>query len=486
MKGLLDQLNLAPQDRTALTTGRDTITYAALLRKVARVSQWLINKKVNSVVLKAQNAIDWVVVDLACQTAEVLLTPTPLFFSGDQFNQVIESVKPDLVFSDTALALPLTCKCPDLSLLGFRIHQLDTVATPPDTVKITYTSGSTGTPKGVCLSKKNQWQVARSLVDVIGIEQPKHMCLLPLATLLENIAGVYAPLLAGGTVILPNDSERGFQGSALAEPNQMLTCISNQQPNTLICVPELLQMLVRACESGWAPPTALKFIAVGGSKVSGKLLQQARAFGLPVYQGYGLSECASVVSLSSSLQDDDSCGRALPHLSVKLVNSEVIVQGNAFLGYLEDPTSWGVQSIKTGDLGRIDNGKLYIDGRKKNTLINSYGRNISPEWVEAELLSTGMFYQAVVLGDAKPFCTAILVPVAASATHQQIAVVVEKVNNNLPDYARVHQPIILDRPMTFQAGLYTENMRPKRERIINYFSKQINSVYSRTCEEDYV
>lgn len=484
MKDVLSRLAQVPKNRVALISGNRSVTYSELLDKVTCVSQWLTHKNVNSVVLMAQNSIDWVVIDLACQTSGILLTPIPLFFTGDQFNQVLKSVKPDLILSDTKLAMELTYKYPELSLYGCRLQQPLPVEAPAGTVKITYTSGSTGVPKGVCLSQDNQWQVTRSLVDVIGIEHPTHLCLLPLPTLLENIAGVYAPLLAGGTVVLPDDDERGFKGSALVAPEKLLGCISTQQPNTLICVPELLQVLVRACVAGWVPPASLQFIAVGGSKVSAKLLQKAKASGLPVFQGYGLSECASVVSLSSSLADNDSCGKVLPHLSVELVNSEIIVKGNTFLGYLEDQGSWGAQSVRTGDLGRIENGELYLHGRKKNTLINSYGRNISPEWVEAELLATGMFLQAVVVGDEKPFCTAILVPINADVTQDELMEVVAQVNRSLPDYAKVQHPIVLCTPMTAQDGLYTDNMRPKRQQIARHFIQQINHVYSQACEQE--
>ena len=215
---------------------------------------------------------------------------------------------------------------------GFELYQrkpTTKAAIPATTQKVTFTSGSTGQPKGVCLSGVAQLQVAQSLVTRINIPAPRHLCLLPLPTLLENIAGVYAPLIAGGEVFIATEAARGFNGSRLESPGLLLSLISKVQPQTLILVPELLQLLIHACGQGWQPPACLQFIAVGGAKVAVDLLQQAAGCGLPVYQGYGLSECCSVVALSDvpALQASKlqlaQVGRVLPHLQVKIVNDEV-------------------------------------------------------------------------------------------------------------------------------------------------------------------
>ena len=127
--------------------------------------------------------------------------------------------------------------------------------------------------------------------------------------MLENLAGVYAPLLAGGTVNLVPLAELGFSGAQLLEPHKLIAAIERTEPNTLILVPELLTCLVAFAKQGWQAPKSLKFIAVGGAVVSQALIKQAREFGLPVYQGYGLSESSSVVSLNTRDDDDiDTAG----------------------------------------------------------------------------------------------------------------------------------------------------------------------------------
>lgn len=478
MQSIITSLSEHNPQQTAIQTGDLSLTYAQLLSRVLELSLWLTQQEVKSVSIYAQNSADWIVIDLACQHADIIFTPIPLFFSDAQFNQLIASVKPELLFSDQSTPYALENTGTSVTLGYSRLTHGDQLNAPLNTSKITYTSGSTGDPKGVCLSLENQLKVAGSLVDVIALNAPKHLCLLPLPTLLENIAGVYSPLLAGGTVVVASDNERGFDGSRLVNPQQLLSCISANAPNSLILVPELLQVLVMAVKNGWQPPSSLKFIAVGGSRIASSLVATARRLQLPVFQGYGLSECSSVVSLCTGEDDINSAGRILPHIDATIENSELIVSGNTFLGYLEDPTSWYPNRVNTGDITRLENGFLYIDGRSKNTIINSFGRNISPEWVESELLSTGLFHQAVLVGDSKPFCTALLVPIMAGITRELIDIQINRLNASLPDYAQVKWPIVLQQPMSFEQGLYTANMRPRRSQIYQRFEQDIEHVYA--------
>jgi len=463
----------------AIESGDEQISYQTLRTRVAQFAYWLVQKQVHSIVLHAPNCVDWVVVDLACQLSEVLLTPIPQFFSAHQVNAVISSVKPNVIVSDSTLSFEAIESCDAISLRTYQLAQKISVKAPEGTTKITYTSGSTGSPKGVCLHRQHQMQVASALVSLINIKTPKHLCLLPLPTLLENVAGIYSPLLAKGTIVLASDQERGFKGSQLFNPQQLLLCITKTTPNTLILVPELLQVLVVAVHDGWIPPTSLKFIAVGGSKVSPVLLQQARNIGLPVCQGYGLSECASVVSLCTMQDPIKSAGKLLPHIQASIVNNELVVSGNTFLGYLEDTGSWGQNVVHTGDIASLNNNELTITGRIKNTLINSFGRNISPEWIESELMATNVFRQVVVFGDAKPFCSAIVVPLQSNISRTFILQKIAQVNAQLPDYAQIYEPIILSTPMTSAEGLYTQNMRPKRKHIYQRFQNDIENVYSK-------
>jgi long-chain acyl-CoA synthetase len=472
----------------AIESTGSLMSYGTLLSKVNYFALWLNQQKITSLALYAENSIEWIVVDFACQKAGVIFTPIPLFFTTSQFENLVNAVKPSIIMSDRAFTYEEVPYHKDeadhgLSLNSYSLKHLTSTSLPIGTSKITFTSGSTGTPKGVCLSIENQFNVAASLVDCIRLTKPRHLCLLPLPTLLENIAGVYSPLLAGGSVIIANDAERGFEGSRLVNLPQLLACISKTQPDSLILVPELLQVLIHAIEQGWSPPTTLKFVAVGGSKVSSSLITKARAISLPVYQGYGLSECSSVVSLCTpnlgkQNQDDiESAGVLLPHLHATVENGELVVEGNCFLGYVGDESSWYQNRTYTGDIAEIKQGAIYITGRLKNIIINSFGRNISPEWVESEVLACGLFQQAVLIGDDKPFCLMILVPLNLAIPSLLIEKAIAVINMKLPDYAQIKALIVLEQPMLFETGLYTSNGRPKRDAIAQKYKTEIDRHY---------
>lgn len=475
---ILAALKMHDAGKLAVQTDDRSLSYGQLIRLTEQFAQWLEHNAVRSLALLCDNSPEWVIVDLACQQAGTVLTPVPLFFSAQQISHLIKTAKPDLLLSDNRLAFADEIALPILPLHAYPISQLTPALIPQSSSKITYTSGSTGEPKGVCLSIENQLNVAQSLCAVTGLCAPKHLSLLPLSTLLENIAGIYSPLLAGGSVYLACDQQRGFEGSRLTHPEQLFACIDRAQPNSFILVPQLLQVLIDGAKKGWKIPATVQFIAVGGAKVTPSLLASARELGLPVFQGYGLSECASVVSLQTPECSAGSAGKLLPHLTAKVSDGQLVVCGNTFLGYLNNPDSWGANCLYTGDIAEICNNEVFIKGRKKNLIINSFGRNISPEWVEAELLASGLLQQAVVIGDSQPYCIALIVTLAPQISEQQLAQAIASINLRLPDYAQIKNYLRLHGAMRYEDGLMTANNRPKREAITHHFKEQIAQIYA--------
>jgi long-subunit acyl-CoA synthetase (AMP-forming) len=340
---------------------------------------------------------------------------------------------------------------------------------------LTFTSGTTGTPKGVCLGAESILRVSRELDLASRPTDPQHhLALLPLAILLENI-GCYAALYAGATLSLPSEKTLGIQGASGVNVAQLLGCLASRAPQSLILVPQLLLMLVGAAEQKAFDPGHLRFAAVGGARVSQDLLRRAQRVGLPVYEGYGLSECASVVSLNRpQAHRPGSVGRPLPHVQIRLADDgEVLIKGSTMLGYLgEAPHT--AHWWPSGDLGEFDaEGFLYLKGRKKHQFVTSFGRNVNPEWVEAELTQRGHIAQAFVHGEAMAHNHALLWPHRPDCSDEQLAATVNQANEVLPAYAQVHHWTRLAQPFTAANGLLTANGRPRRDAIVERYRAQL-------------
>ncbi len=434
---ILTALAQHPPARIALQDPQQVVTYRDLPGRIDERARQLAG--IACAGLALDNGVEWVLWDLAALKAGTVLVPLPPFFTQAQTQHALQSSGCAALISATGVSpLPFA-----------------PVSLPEGTAKITYTSGTTGTPKGVCLPWTAMENVAQSIVSTLGPDLAGiHCSVLPLGVLLENVAGVYAGLLAGATIILPALGDFGPQYSFLHAQ------LKQTRATSAIVVPEILRSLMAQLVR-LGPLDDLKFIAVGGSKVDPGLVLRARMSGLPVYEGYGLSECASVVSLNAPGHDKPgTTGRVLPHVETKIENGEIVIRNPGFLGYVGADHHG---PYPTGDLGTIDpEGFLCVTGRKKNVLITSYGRNVSPEWVESVLLAQPDIAQAFVYGDAQPHLSALIVPARADA---DIDGAVERANTELPDYARIGHAIPTA-PFTPQDGTLTGNGRLRRQNIL--------------------
>lgn len=481
---LINQWKSAEVGRSALIDDHEAVDLPTLAQRVEAMTAWLKKQHLAAVALLADNSIDWVVTDLAAQQANIICLPLPPFFTPEQQRHCMAEAGIALLIAEPNQALveatdPMPC--PLQRLVAIAVEQTTPAkAAPSGTQKITFTSGSTGTPKGVCLSVSHQWQVASALAQTVALDQPRHLCLLPLATLLENLAGVYAPLLSGGSVYLPSAATRGLSGSSGLVLADMCGAISDTQPNSMIALPQLLSALVLATQSGWQPPRSLRFVAVGGGKVDPVLLAHAANLGIPAFEGYGLSEAGSVVALNTVGVNRAGCsGRVLPHCKVSVENGEVVVSGSCFLGYLGQQDSWHPTRVRTGDLGAIEFADsqqwLAINGRCKNLLITSFGRNISPEWVESTIQSNPYISHCVVVGDGRP-CLTALISAPLTVTDNALQNAVDQANAQLPDYARIGHWLRIE--AAHWQSLYTANGRPRRDLIQQHFAAAIANGYA--------
>jgi long-subunit acyl-CoA synthetase (AMP-forming) len=437
--------------RVAVIAPGERISYATLAQRSQELAEKLSIFAGQCVALDLPDGIDWLVADLACLRAGVICLPLPQFFTPKQREDAMQHAGAAAVLRDGLQLSPLP-------------HP--PVPLPPHTAKITFTSGSTGSPKGVCLSQEGMERVAQSLHDVLKPETAWMFGgVLPLAVLLENVAGFYTVLLAGGCYHL-------LQGSAAKGFPALLKAYAEHGITSTILVPELLRGLLGCAPH---PLPVMRFMAVGGAHVSAALIRQAQLQEWPVFEGYGLSESASVTCTNMpDAHRPGTVGKPLPHIRLSLApDGEILLHDPLLCGYVGEASARDVYA--TGDLGSLDpDGYLRITGRKKNLLITTTGRNIAPEWPESELLAETAIAQALVAGDGQPFLAALIVSAQDDATVQRA---VDAANDRLPAYARIVRWCRCD-AFTPANGMVTANGRLKRDVIHAAFATPLHALFN--------
>jgi len=276
----------------ALRSAERCIDYAALVAFLAANGDMLAGTQ-RVIGINTADPLDAALADLALVYYGHVPVHLPPFFSVAQKAHIITATGMDIVVGDAvagAKAMQL-CRPEDSRSLA--------ALAPPvaNARRIIFTSGSSGQPRGVVIGER---QMAAALDGLEKAIRPDvsdiHLSLLPMAQLLEQIAGLYLPLLAGAQVRFCPEALPALFGGPMAP---VLAALHDAQPTSTILVPAFLARLVSDLRAtGRRAPDSLRLIAVGGAATSPALLADAISEGLPVYEGYGLSECCSVVSLN--------------------------------------------------------------------------------------------------------------------------------------------------------------------------------------------
>jgi long-chain acyl-CoA synthetase len=477
----LDRLRLSSPDKTAISGSQQTLNWEQFHAAVMLLTPALAECK--TLGLCMSNSPAWIVADISAINAGVTNIPLAVFFSDAQLQHVISDARIDTIITDQpqrfeSLATILARRDIKIAGVSATILKIEAAAAGSHAAtKVTYTSGSTGTPRGVRLGLAAMEIVADSLATAAEArEHERALVLLPLSILLENIASVYVPILAGAEIVVPDASELGIEGSSKVDVPAFVAALNRIRPNTIIVPPNLLKLLVGLAQEQQLPDS-FRFIAVGGAPVGTALLEAANKAGLPVYQGYGLSECCSVVTVATPQQNRrGSVGKPLPHAKVRIDDDgEIHISGVTFDGYLNESDQDG-DELATGDLGYFDDdGYLFVTGRNRHRIITGYGRNISPEWLESELVAHPSIGQAVVFGDELPALTAVVVPAIAMDFDELLAAITQ-VNHTLPDYARIDEYILADQPFTVANSELTVGGTPARNIIKQRYAEQISNL----------
>jgi long-subunit acyl-CoA synthetase (AMP-forming) len=425
----------------AFREGAVTLRWGELARRVAALAAALEGAP-RAVGVAVAGGIDHVVADLAVTLSGRRLVPLPPFFSPEQKAHVLEDARVGLLIADwgtETFGLPL-----------FSALQPGGAALPGyagGATRVIYTSGSSGRPKGVVIGDR---QLSASLAGLAGAVRPaasdRHLSVLPLAQLLEQICGVFLPILAGAEVVFCPEARIALAGGPI-EP--LAEAMAHQRPTTSLLVPALLAKWVAWLEARDARgPDSLRLVAVGGAAAAPALVAAAGARGLPVFEGYGLSECCSVVAMNRPGDAvPGTVGRVLDGIRVTIEDGEIVVEGPSVMkGYLNGPPAparW-----RTGDRGRFEDGRLVVEGRRDALLVLPTGRNVSPEWVEARVDADARVIASVLcLGPDGRLL--LLVAARAPIAPGEIA----RLCADLPAYARPAAVALVDpRGLFFPSG----------------------------------
>lgn len=416
-----------------------------------------------------------------------------------------------------------------------------------DLASIIYTSGTTGKPKGVMLSHANMLSNAHACLDTFVVNgDDLFLSFLPLSHTFERTLGYYLTVMTGATVAFA----RSIQ--TLSEDLQTI------RPTLLVSVPRIFERVYGVIrtrleegprlkrrlfnfvvDAGWAVferdqgrgswhpsfllwPLLQKLVAQkvldslggrlraafsGGAALSPEVSRVFVGLGLPIVQGYGLTETSPVVT-GNHLENNfpDSVGQPIRDMEVRLgALSELQVKGpNIMLGYWNNPdaTQAAIDAdgwLHTGDIARIsDTGHVYITGRIKEIIVMSNGEKIPPTDMELAVLHDPLFDQVMIFGEAHPYLVALAVlnpevwvhfanevgiraDMPEALTDSRIeAKVLRRIARNLrgfPGYARVNRVLLLREPWSIENGLMTPTLKVKRDEVTSRYAAQIKQLY---------
>ncbi len=324
---------------------------------------------------------------------------------------------------------------------------------PDDIRMLIYTSGTTGAPKGAMISHRNVlFQLAAGEKVLEAREDDDQLCFLPLCHILERLVSVEVPIYKGCTVNFSESPETVFEN------------LREVSPHTFAAVPRLWEKIYsslmtlrdeatpfgrwcfdRALAAGqtWhgerkrSPWSALNYQfwnllvlrnvrdmigmarlrrgTTGAAPISPDQIRWFQSLGVPLFEGYGMTETTGVVSLNGKdCEQVGTVGEPLPGTQVRIAdNGEVLVRGDhVFAGYWRKPekTAEDIRDgwLHTGDVGRLEDGMLTITGRLKDIIITAGGKNITPAEIESRLKFSPYISDAVVIGDKRKYLTCLI------------------------------------------------------------------------------
>jgi long-chain acyl-CoA synthetase len=486
-----------------------------------------------------RNGVNWVALDLAALGLGIVIVPLYVEDNPESAAWCVGNAEAKLLIVDTsrmadaftATKVPLppiyvlrpdsekdpaavaTLLPPSARAPEFRDLPSDALAT------ICYTSGTSGKPKGVMLSHAN------IIANVTSCQQCRmarptdlFLSILPLSHMFERTGGYYLPLSIGARVVYA----RGV--AQLAED------LASQGPTAMYAVPRVFEkfkaridqtlaasalkrwLFTQCAQRGWrvesrsggaldallvpmlralvAKPILarlggkLRLTVVGGAALDPDIAHTFIGLGLPMLQGYGMTEASPVISVNRDEDNDpESVGPPLPGVEVKLgEGGELLARGgNVMQGYWHneeasraaiDTEGW----LHTGDVAEIRDGRIYIRGRVKDILVMSNGEKLPPQDVEFALLHDPVFEQVMLVGEGRPFLT--LLAVTQESDEKTLVARANEQLKSFPRWVRIRRCIATREPWTIENGLLTPTLKLKRPLLLAKCKDVLDALYA--------
>ncbi|MGK0297476.1 MAG: long-chain acyl-CoA synthetase [Gammaproteobacteria bacterium] len=418
------------------------------------------------------------------------------------------------------------------------------ILSPGDMATIVYTSGTTGKPKGVKLSHRNILSNVYSCAQSgLADEAKLYLSFLPLSHTFERTVGYYLPIMMGAVVAhtrsiqeLPADLMMLKPEGLISVPRifeKVYSRIKENLGNQSILSRFIFNLAVNTGwhrfeyhhkRASWSPvlllwPLLKKMVAdkvmaklggnlkvaiSGGAALSPEVSRLFVGLGIPVFQGYGLTETSPVVSVNTVANNiPASIGKALADVEVKIgEKDELMVKGDSvMMGYWHntdatakviDADSW----FHTGDKARIEDGFIFITGRIKDIIVLSNGEKVSPVDMELAIKADTLFEQVMIIGEARPFLAILVVlnedewndfakendfRLGSETTEEVEQALLERISkclHDFPGYAQVYQLTRVNEQWTVENDMLTPTLKMKRNKIEKNYEEQIEKMYA--------
>jgi long-chain acyl-CoA synthetase len=421
--------------------------------------------------------------------------------------------------------------------------------TQDDLITVIYTSGTTGVPKGVLLTQRNIMINAEYGLNQLGIPQTEQTTLsfLPLSHVLERTAGYYVTLLNGNHIAFAEEAAKVMENMAEIRPTNMVSVprlfekiYSRIYENVHQASPFKRKLFHKAVEIGRQyvnkkyvthEPLGLlnlkynffdklvfkkirdrfggrlRYFLCGGAPLDKTINEFMWIIGIPVYNGYGLTETSPGITLSSAGEVRfDSVGKVFKETEIRFESDgELVVRGPQVMkGYYKNDKAtketmedgW----FKTGDIARIDEeGFVYIVDRKKEIIVTAGGKNIAPQPIENELKLDKYISEAIVFGDRKPYLVALLTPnierlidlareehldyidIEGLVNHTRIKEIylerITRLNKNFPPYKTIKYFAVAPSEFSIEGGELTPTLKMKRKVIYEKYKTMVDDLY---------